>query len=59
MSKNFALSASFEYLCYGSMVIVIFLFFQCGGPTLESDIYRCQILMSKVSPRAERGNQSL
>ena len=45
-----ALSGSFEYLCYGSMAFInIFTF-----STL--DVYRCQILMSEVSPHAERVN---
>ena len=35
---SFTLFVSFEYLCYGSMVIISVHFFQCGDP--ESDIQK-------------------
>ena len=50
----FALSASFEYLCYD--ILKILYFFQCGGRlyTSESDMNRRQILMYKDDPRAKK-----
>ena len=44
-----ALSALFEYLCYGSMVSIDVLPLQC-------DVYRRQILTSKDAPHAEWTN---
>ena len=51
-----ALSASFEYLCYGFVAIKHISLFQCRYrfETSESDVYRRQILTSKVGPRVER-----
>ena len=46
-----ALSASFEYLCYGSTAITNFQFFQFG------DRYRPEILTSKGSHSGETVNQ--
>ena len=50
---------SFEYLCYGSTTIYNILILLVRGSTLdvrmsmsESDIYRGQILTSKVDPHA-------
>ena len=54
-----ALSASFEYLCYWSTAINIFLFLVRVGHriyTSESDVYRRLILTSKDGPRGERVN---
>ena len=36
----------FEYLCYGSMVIIILKIILALGPSLtsESDVYRCQMV---------------
>ena len=50
-----ALSASFEYLCYGFTPIINILLFQCGDRlwTSESNVYRRQILTSKVDPHTE------
>ena len=44
-----AVSASFEYLCYGSTAIINIILFQCGDRlwTSESDVYRRQNLTSK------------
>ena len=56
-----ALSVSFDYLCYGSTVIVIFLASFSAGVDFrssESDVYRRQILTSKVEPRTEKFRQS-
>ena len=51
-----AISALFEYLCYGSTTIIkkIFLLLQCEDRlwSSESDVYRRQILTSKVDHRA-------
>ena len=51
-----ALSALFEYLCYESTIISIFLLFQCGDrlDTSESDV-----MTFKVDPRAVRVNGML
>ena len=51
-----ALSDSFEYLCYGSTAIGIFLLLQCGDQLQlsESDVYRRQILTTKVNSRTVR-----
>ena len=48
-----ALHGSFEYLCYGSTVILIVLLFQCVDQhqTSESEGYRRLILTSEVDPR--------
>ena len=43
-----ALSASFEYLCYGSMANINIYLIQWGD--------RLQILTSKVDPRSEKFN---
>ena len=43
---------SFEYLCYGSTVIINIFTFTVRGSTL-SDVYRRQLL-SKVDPRTVR-----
>ena len=50
-----ALSALFEYLCYGSAAIKHISLFQCRDrfETSESDVYRRQILTSKVGPCVE------
>ena len=52
-----ALSASFEYLSYGSTAFVNILFFQRGDRIYmpESDVYKHQILTYKDAPRSERG----
>ena len=50
-----ALSDSFEYLCYASTVIINIFYFYCVG-IWESDVYRRQILTTKVYPRAVRVN---
>ena len=52
-----ALSDSFEYLCYGFPAIRNILILTVRGSTLvlESDVYRRQILTTKVYPRAVRG----
>ena len=50
-----ALSASFEYLCYGSITITICLIVD-QLKTSEPDVYRRQILASKVDPPAVRIN---
>ena len=54
-----ALSASFEYLCYGSTAISNILLFQCGDRlyTSESDVCRRQILTSNVGPALRELNQ--
>ena len=51
-----ALPTSLEYLCYVSTTIINSLPFQCEDrlQTSESDVYRRQLLTSKVDPRAER-----
>ena len=60
-----ALSASFDYLYYGSMTLRIFLVHLVGDRfytsesdvyTSESDVYRRQILTYKDGLRAERVN---
>ena len=48
-----ALSASFEYLCYGSTTIINILINYSGRID-----FRCQILTYKDGPRAERFNHS-
>ena len=48
-----ALSDSFEYLCYGSAAIRNIFTRTVRG----SDVYRRQILTTKVGPRAVRVNQ--
>ena len=50
------LSASFEYLCYGSTAIINILIPKVRGPSLEYDVYRRQILTPKNVPRAEMVN---
>ena len=50
-----ALSASFEYLCYGSTTIINSFTFTVPR-SLESDVCRRQILTSKVDARAVRVN---
>ena len=35
--SQLALSASFDYLCYGSTVIINILLFQCGDRLITSD----------------------
>ena len=47
------LSDSFEYLCYGSTAIrnIFTATVGGGGSTSEFDVYRRQILTSKVDPR--------
>ena len=49
------LPALFEYICYGSTVIINVYFFQCGDRfyTTEFDVYRRQNLTSKIVPRTE------
>ena len=51
-----AFSTSFEYLCYGSTVIrnILLLLARDRLYTSEADVYRRQILTSKVGPRTER-----
>ena len=53
--SHLALSALFEYLCYGSTPIAN-IFFQCWDRLymIESDVYRRQILTYKDGPRAKR-----
>ena len=49
--SHLSISASFEYLCYGSTTVVT------NNFTLtvrESDVYRRQTLTYKDGPRAER-----
>ena len=48
-----ALSASFEYLCYGSTAIINILILTARGSTF---VCRRQILTTKVDPRAVRVN---
>ena len=52
--SSLALSDSFEYLCYGSTAITNSLVRTVQGSTL--DVYKRQILTSKVDPRAVSGN---
>ena len=47
-----ALSASFEYLCYGSMAIIMHLFISVSTGT----VFRRQNLTSKDGPRTESVN---
>ena len=47
-----ALSVSFEYLCYVSMIIINIFTLTVHGST--SDVYRRQILATKVDPRTVR-----
>ena len=50
-----ALTASFEYLCYGSTtIIIVTLTVQESTLDSESDVYRRQILTSKVDPPTVR-----
>ena len=51
-----AVSDSFEYLCYGPTAITNILLPQCGNrlESSESDVYRRQILTTKLYPRAAR-----
>ena len=49
-----ALSASFEYLCYGATAIVHIFTLTVRGSTLVVRIWRLQILTTKVDPRAVR-----
>ena len=53
-----ALSDSFEYLCYGSTATINIFTPTVRGSTLvcESDVYRHQILMTKVGPRTVKVN---
>ena len=56
--SQLALSASFEYLCYGSTAIIDILILKyLIFYTSESDVYRRQILMYKYGSRIERVNQ--
>ena len=52
--SQLALSASFEYVCYGPLEI--FQFFQCWDLLYmsEPDVYRRQVLRYKDGPRTER-----
>ena len=58
--SSLAFSDSFEYLCYGSMVIMNIFTLTVPGSTsdvtrqLESDVYRRQILTTKVGPGTVR-----
>ena len=52
------LSASSKYY-YGSTAIKVILILSNRLQTSESDVYRCQIMTSKDSPRAERVNPIL
>ena len=45
------ISDSFEYLCYGSRANINICTFTVRGSTLESNVYRRQILTIKVDPR--------
>ena len=55
-----ALSASFEYLCYGFTAIInISVLSARGLNTSQSDVYRCHILRYKDSLHTERVNKSL
>ena len=47
---------SFEYLCYGSNAIINIFTLTARGLTLESDVYRRQILTTKVDPRTVKVN---
>ena len=58
MSK-LALSASFEYLCYGSTTIINVLFFLMRRPSLYIRICGRQILMYKAGPRAQNSVHQL
>ena len=49
-----AISDPFKYLCYGTTTTINIFPFTVRGSPLESDVYRRQILTSKVDPRAER-----
>ena len=57
------LSASFEYLCDGSTVNIIFLIISVRAPTSESTsesyVYKRPIVTSKVGPRTERVNRKI
>ena len=54
---SLSLSASCEYLCYGSTAIINFELFQCWNDfRVKSDVYRCQFLTSKVCSRTRRIN---
>ena len=55
LSWPVTLSDSFEYLCYGSMIIINILILSVRGSTLTTD---CQILTGIVDPRAVRVNMS-
>ena len=52
-----ALSDSIEYLCYGFLGMINILVLSEQRSTLESDVYRGQILMSKIDPRAVKVKQ--
>ena len=52
--SSLALSDSFEYICYGSTTIRNNCTLTVGGSTVESDVYRSQILTTKVDPRSVR-----
>ena len=60
--SQLALFASFEYVCYGPTTIINSFILTVLGSTLyfritsESDVYRRQILTSKVDPRTVRVN---
>ena len=56
--SQLALSDSFEDPCMGVLPLEIFVLLQRGDRLLssESDVYRRQILMTKVDPRAVRVN---
>ena len=55
-----ALSASFEYLCYGFTAIINILLLQRGDrlQTSKSDVYIRQMRKFKVDPRAVRVKQA-
>ena len=54
--SQLAVSASFEYLCYGSTAIknILILSVRNRLYTSESHVYKRQILTYKDGPRAER-----
>ena len=59
--SQLALSASFEYLYYGSTSIINIVIPTLRGSTLDvrTDVYRRQILTSKVDHRAGRVNTKM
>ena len=56
-----SISASFEYLCYGSTTVINILILSAREPSLDvrNDVYKERILTSEVDPRAKRVNNNL